>query len=230
LGTTKKAAPAVEKEPAPAKKAAAKPVKKRRVQKYLNNARLLEHIALSKVAWEKAKKKCKNPDKMPSAAQCMTEPMIKMIMMLVERYSQRANWRGYTYIDDMKSEAMLSLLNGSLKFNPEKSKNPFGYMTQIVTHSFLTTLDKEKKVRRIRDDILEQYGLDPSNTRQIENEAPTLEKRRHMSNELEGVREIEVVKDIEKGEVTIQYGVVDVAGYDSVFHERNHTLDEKPAE
>ena len=230
MGTTKKAAPAVEKEPAPAKKAAAKPVKKRRVQKYLNNARLLEHIALSKVAWEKAKKKCKNPDKMPSAAQCMTEPMIKMIMMLVERYSQRANWRGYTYIDDMKSEAMLSLLNGSLKFNPEKSKNPFGYMTQIVTHSFLTTLDKEKKVRRIRDDILEQYGLDPSNTRQIENEAPTLEKRRHMSNELEGVREIEVVKDIEKGEVTIQYGVVDVAGYDSVFHERNHTLDEKPAE
>jgi DNA-directed RNA polymerase specialized sigma24 family protein len=225
LGTTKRTAPAVEEIEAPAKKAAAKPVKKRRVQKYLNNARLLEHIALSKIAWEKAKNKCKNPDKMPSAAQCMTPEMVKMIMMLVDRYAQRANWRGYTYIDDMKSEALLSLLNGSLKFNPEKSKNPFGYMTQIVTHSFLTTLDKEKKVRRIRDDILEQYGLDPSNTRQIENEAPMLDRRQHMSNKQEGIREIEVVKDVEDGEVTIQYGVVDVEGYDSVFHERNHALD-----
>ena len=228
MGTTKRTVtPAVE-EATNEKTAPKKPVKKRRVQKYLNNARLLEHIALSKVAWEKAKKKCKNPDKMPSAAQCMTPEMVKMIMMLVDRYAQRANWRGYTYIEDMKSEALLSLLNGSLKFNPEKSKNPFGYITQIVTHSFLTTLDKEKKVRRIRDDILEQYGLDPSNTRQIENEAPTLEKRRMMSNEIEGIREIEVVKDIEDGEVTIQYGVVDVEGYDSVFHERNHALDEKP--
>ena len=227
MGTTKRTVtPAVE-EATDEKAAPKKPVKKRRVQKYLNNARLLEHIALSKTAWEKAKKKCKNPDKMPSAAQCMTPEMVKMIMMLVDRYAQRANWRGYTYIDDMKSEALLSLLNGSLKFNPEKSKNPFGYMTQIVTHSFLTTLDKEKKVRRIRDDILEQYGLDPSNTRQIENEAPTLERRRHMSNEREGIREIEVVKDIEDGEVTIQYGVVDVEGYDSVFHKRNHALDEK---
>lgn len=228
MGTTKRTVTPAAEEATIEKPAPKKPVKKRRVQKYLNNARLLEHIALSKTVWEKAKKKCKNPDKMPSAAQCMTPEMVKMIMMLVDRYAQRANWRGYTYIEDMKSEALLSLLNGSLKFNPEKSKNPFGYMTQIVTHSFLTTLDKEKKVRRIRDDILEQYGLDPSNTRQIENEAPTLEKRRLMSNEIEGIREIEVVKDIEDGEVTIQYGVVDVEGYDSVFHERNHALDEKP--
>lgn len=186
------------------KKAPAKPVKKRRVQKYLNNARLLEHIALSKVAWEKAKKKCKNPDKMPSAAQCMTPEMVKMIMMLVERYAQRANWRGYTYIDDMKSEATLSLLNGSLKFNPEKSKNPFGYMTQIVTHSFLTTLDKEKKVRRIRDDILEQFGLDPSNTRQIENEEQSVARRQFMADQMEGLSVDE----------------------DSIFHERNHAFNQ----
>jgi hypothetical protein len=166
---------AVKKEPT--KKA---PPKKRRVQKYLNNARLLEHIGLSKEIWEKAKKKNKT-DRIPTAAECMTPEMVKMIMMLVDRYAQRANWRGYTYIDDMKSEALLSLLNGSLKFNPEKSKNPFGYMTQIVTHSFLTTLDKEKKVRRIRDDILEQYGLDPSNTRQIENDQEAIERRRQMS-------------------------------------------------
>ena len=78
---------------------------------------------------------------------------------------------GNTYIDDMKSEATISLLTGALKFNPEVSQNPFGYLTQIVTHSFLTTLDKEKKVRKIKDDILEQNGYTPSHTRQLENDA-----------------------------------------------------------
>jgi len=221
LGTTKKTVTevaATEKTPTKA----AKPVKKRRVQKYLNNGRLLEHIGLSKEKWEVAKKKAKDPDKLPSAASIMTPELVKMIMMLVERYAQRANWRGYTYIEDMKSEALLSLLNGTLKFNPEKSKNPFGYMTQIVTHSFLTTLDKEKKVRRIRDDMLERHGFDPSHTRQIENEAPMIEKRKALSNKRDGVNSIEV--EVAEGEFRTQYGVVDVEGYDSVFHDRHEVV------
>lgn len=220
MGTTKKTVTevtATEEEPTKA----AKPVKKRRVQKYLNNARLLEHIGLSKEIWEKAKKNAKT-DRVPTAAECMTPEMVKMIMMLVERYAQRANWRGYTYIDDMKSEALLSLLNGSLKFNPEKSKNPFGYMTQIVTHSFLTTLDKEKKVRRIRDDMLERHGFDPSHTRQIENEVPMMEKRKILSNKKDGVSSIEV--EGTDGEVRTQYGVVDVEGFDGVFHDRHEVV------
>ena len=221
MGTTKKTVTevaATEKTPTKA----AKPVKKRRVQKYLNNGRLLEHIGLSKEKWEVAKKKAKDPDKLPSAASIMTPELVKMIMMLVERYAQRANWRGYTYIEDMKSEALLSLLNGTLKFNPEKSKNPFGYMTQIVTHSFLTTLDKEKKVRRIRDDMLERHGFDPSHTRQIENEAPMIEKRKALSNKRDGVNSIEV--EVAEGEFRTQYGVVDVEGYDSVFHDRHEVV------
>lgn len=204
MGITKKTV----KPTAAEEKAPAKPVKKRRVQKYLNNGRLLEHIGLSKEKWEAAKKKAKDPDNLPSAAQCMTPELVKMIMMLVDKYATRANWRGYTYIEDMKSEALLSLLNGTLKFNPEKSKNPFGYMTQIVTHSFLTTLDKEKKVRRIRDDMLERHGFDPSHTRQVENEAPMLEKHMQMSNKKDGITETVVTN--EDGDERIQYGLTDI--------------------
>ena len=164
-----------------------KVTRKRGAQNYLNNARLLEHISISKERWEEAKRGINDPDSMPSAAQCMTPELIKMLMMLVERYAQRANWRGYTYIDDMKSEALVSLLNGSLKFKPEVSQNPFGYLTQIVTHSFLTTLDKEKKVRRIRDDILEQNGFSPSNTRQLENEEKMSVRHRKMADLKDGL-------------------------------------------
>jgi len=221
LATTTKTA----KKAADAKDASTKkPVKRRRKQNYLNNKRLLEHISLSKENWEAAKKKAKNTE--PTAAECMTPELVKMIMMLVDRYAQRANWRGYTYIEDMKSEATLSLLNGTLKFKPEKSANPFGYMTQIVTHSFLTTLDKEKKVRRIRDDILEQYGFDPSNTRQVENEETATARRKAMSDEKDGIRKTEVEVD-DEGATEIQYGVKDVEGFDSVFHKRHFTKGKK---
>jgi len=83
---------------------------------------------------------------------------------------------GNTYIEDMRSEALVSLLNGALKFDPEVGQNPFGYYTQIVHHSFLTTLEKEKKARKIRDDLLEQNGFNPSNTRQLENDSVRMDR------------------------------------------------------
>jgi len=129
---------------------------------YLNNASLIEEIMMSKDT------QTSNPNWTP--AQCMTPKLVGMLQMLVDRYSQKVNWRGYTYIDDMRSEAIVSLMQNALKFNPEKSQNPFGYYTQIVTHSFLTFLDKEKKVRRIKDTLLEQQGFTPSHARQLENE------------------------------------------------------------
>ena len=129
---------------------------------YLNNANLLEEIAASKEVQKK------HPDWTP--AECLTPKLVEMLMMLVKRYSSKANWRGYTYIDDMRGDALLSLCQNALKFDEEKSKNPFGYYTQIVTHSFLTALDKEKKNREIRDTLLEQNGFSPSFNRQLENE------------------------------------------------------------
>jgi len=136
--------------------------KKKKSTNYLNNASLIEEIMMSKdVQLENSKW---------TPAQCMTPKLVGMLQMLVDRYSQKSNWRGYTYIDDMRSEAIVSLMQNALKFNPEKSQNPFGYYTQIVTHSFLTFLDKEKKVRRIKDTILEQQGFTPSHARQLEND------------------------------------------------------------
>ena len=136
--------------------------KKKKSTNYLNNASLIEEIMMSKDVQSENSKW--------TPAQCMTPKLVGMLQMLVDRYSQKSNWRGYTYIDDMRSEAIVSLMQNALKFNPEKSQNPFGYYTQIVTHSFLTFLDKEKKVRRIKDTILEQQGFTPSHARQLEND------------------------------------------------------------
>jgi hypothetical protein len=96
----------------------------------------------------------------------ITENLGKMFIKLSERYAQRSNWRGYTYIDEMKGQAILQLSQIGLQFDESKSENPFAYYTAAVTNSFTRILNVEKKNQNIRDDLLEENGLTPSLTRQ----------------------------------------------------------------
>jgi hypothetical protein len=96
----------------------------------------------------------------------VTENLGRMFIKLSERYAQRANWRGYTYIEEMKGQAILQLSQIGLQFDESKSENPFAYYTAAVTNSFTRILNLEKKSQNIRDDLLESAGLTPSTTRQ----------------------------------------------------------------
>jgi len=96
----------------------------------------------------------------------ITENLGKMFIKLSERYAQRSNWRGYTYIDEMRGQAILQLSQIGLQFDESKSENPFAYYTAAVTNSFTRILNLEKKNQNIRDDMLEEAGLAPSMTRQ----------------------------------------------------------------
>lgn len=100
----------------------------------------------------------------------ITENLGKMYIKLSERYAQRSNWRGYTYIDEMKGQAILQLSQIGLQFDESKSENPFAYYTAAVTNSFTRILNIEKKSQNIRDDLLEEAGLTPSMTRQNKQE------------------------------------------------------------
>ena len=96
----------------------------------------------------------------------ITENLGKMFIKLSERYAQRSNWRGYTYIEEMRGQAILQLSQIGLQFDESKSENPFAYYTAAVTNSFTRVLNIEKKNQNIRDDLLEEAGLTPSSTRQ----------------------------------------------------------------
>ena len=64
----------------------------------------------------------------------ITAVLATMYIKLVERYSQRSNWRGYTYIDEMRGQALLQLAQIGLQFNEDKSDNPFAYYTTVVNN------------------------------------------------------------------------------------------------
>jgi len=96
----------------------------------------------------------------------MTPKLAHMFIKLCERYATRSNWRGYTYNDEMRSQALLQLSQIGLQFDEFKSQNPFAYYTAAITNSFTRVLNIEKRNQNLRDDILEMNNLTPSYTRQ----------------------------------------------------------------
>jgi hypothetical protein len=120
----------------------------------------------------------------------MTNQLALMYMKLCERYGTRSNWRGYTYNDEMQSQALMQLSQIGLQFDESKSDNPFAYYTAAITNSFTRILNIEKKNQAIRDDLLEYNGMMPSFTRQNENESAGTSYKQMMKNAHGDVHEV----------------------------------------
>ena len=97
----------------------------------------------------------------------ITNKLAKMFILMVNKYAQRGNWRGYTYLDEMKGQALLQLAQMGLQFDEYKSDNPFSYYTASVSNSFTRVLNLEKKNQDLRDDLLIDSGASPSFSRQL---------------------------------------------------------------
>lgn len=119
----------------------------------------------------------------------ITNELGRMFMKLVERYSQRGNWRGYTYVDEMRGQALVQLSQIGLQFNEAKSDNPFAYYTATVNNSFTRVLNLEKRNQTIRDDILIEQGHLPSYSRQLAHEEAVKDLRAAAETTLESPSE-----------------------------------------
>ena len=112
-----------------------------------------------------------------------TNKLALMWMKLCDRYATRGNVRGYTYNDEMRGQAILQLAQIGLQFDESKSQNPFAYYTAAVTNSFVRVINIEKRNQNIRDDILEQNGLNPSYTRMHAGEWEASVRRENKSSD-----------------------------------------------
>ena len=59
--------------------------------------------------------------------------------------SNRPNFINYTFKEDMVFDGVENCIRYCHNFDPDKSKNPFSYFTQIVYYAFLRRIEKEKK-------------------------------------------------------------------------------------
>jgi len=130
----------------------------------------------------------------------LTNHLGAMFLKLCDRYSLRSNWRGYSYIDEMRGQALIQLTQIALQFDESKSNNPFAYYTAAVTNSFTRVLNVEKRQRDIRDDLLQEAGQSPSWTRQLEH----IEKTAAENERNAALKTTEVNTDDTEEEISIE--------------------------
>ena len=61
----------------------------------------------------------------------------------------------------MISDGIENCLHYIHNFDPEKSKNPFAYFTQIIYYAFIRRIQKEKKQLYIKYKSMQNYEISP---------------------------------------------------------------------
>ena len=90
----------------------------------------------------------------------LTPPVTNYIgecfLKIATHLAYRPNFINYTYRDEMVSDGIENCLQYVKNFNPEKSKNPFAYFTQIIYYAFLRRIAKEKKQSHVKNKMIER--------------------------------------------------------------------------
>ena len=126
---------------------------KARSEHYVNNKQLLEALIVYK---SKVKEALENEKPKPRITNYLGECFLKIATHL----SYKPNFVNYMFREDMISDGIENCVQYINNFDPEKSRNPFAYFTQIIHYAFLRRIQKEKKQMEIKNKILEKTGYD----------------------------------------------------------------------
>tara|TARA_B100000900_G_scaffold401424_1_gene406093 strand:+ start:149 stop:625 length:477 start_codon:yes stop_codon:yes gene_type:complete len=126
---------------------------RKKSEHYVNNKELLEALIVYRekkaIAEEKGLPK-------PRISNYLGECFLKIATHL----SYKPNFVNYMFRDDMISDGIENCVQYIHNFDPEKSRNPFAYFTQIIHYAFLRRIQKEKKQLDIKTKIIEKSGYD----------------------------------------------------------------------
>ena len=124
---------------------------------YVDNAKFLEEIK----KWnEKRKEAEEQGEPTPQVTNYIGECFLKIANGL----SYKPNFINYTYKQEMISDGIENCLQYIHNFNPEKSKNPFAYFTQIIYYAFIRRIQKEKKQTHIKNKMIEKQQYETYTT------------------------------------------------------------------
>lgn len=73
--------------------------------------------------------------------------------------AKKPNFSGYTYRDEMISDAIENCIMAVNSFNPEKTNNPFAYFTTIAYYAFIRRIQSEKKQQYIKHKNVHNFFL-----------------------------------------------------------------------
>ena len=128
---------------------------RRKVQSehYVNNKEFLEALVVFKAKCLAAKEA---DEQRPQISNYIGECFLKIATHL----SYKPNFVNYMFREDMICDGIENCVQYIENFNPEKSKNPFAYFTQIIYYAFLRRIQKEKRQLEIKNKILDKSGYE----------------------------------------------------------------------
>ena len=112
---------------------------------YVNNSEFLEKIKEFKKIYRK------------DESTRIPEDIAEIILNIATNLAKSPKFSGYTYKDEMISDAVLNCLEKIHNFSPRKSSNPFAYFTQIIYYAFLRRIKGENKHSYIKDKSLQKF-------------------------------------------------------------------------
>ena len=130
-------------------------MKRKRVvsEHYVNNKEFLEALVVFKAKCAAAKEA---GEPRPQISNYIGECFLKIATHL----SYKPNFVNYMFREDMICDGIENCVQYIENFNPEKSKNPFAYFTQIIYYAFLRRIQKEKRQLEIKNKILDKSGYE----------------------------------------------------------------------
>ena len=100
-----------------------------------------------------------------AAAKDLPKPRItnyigSCFLKIATHLSYKSNFVNYMYREDMISDGIENCVQYIHNFDPEKSRNPFAYFTQISYFAFLRRIQREKRQLDIKTKIVEKSGFE----------------------------------------------------------------------
>ena len=127
--------------------------RRKRSEHYVNNKEFLAALEVYIDQVNRAKLNDKAPPQIPRyIGECF--------LKIANHLSYKPNFVNYMFKDDMICDGIENCVRYIHNFNPEKSKNPFAYFTQIIYYAFLRRISQEKKQLEIKNKILEKSNFD----------------------------------------------------------------------
>ena len=127
--------------------------RRKRSEHYVNNKEFLAALEVYIAQVNRAKLNDKEPPQIPRyIGECF--------LKIANHLSYKPNFVNYMFKDDMIWDGIENCVRYIHNFNPEKSKNPFAYFTQIIYYAFLRRISQEKKQLEIKNKILEKSNFD----------------------------------------------------------------------
>ena len=89
--------------------------------------------------------------------QIISEKLHLLLYNLAFNISNKANWIGYSWKEEMVSDAYLKCLYSICKFDINKSEKPFSFFTTIIFRFYIDYIKKFKKHKKLIEKLEDEF-------------------------------------------------------------------------